>query len=514
MTVVRTLPVRAFLPCLLVVFFSSMGAVCAHACVKPDLLAEASEDDRPALEQLDLDCKAGLRLMTEGQPAMALAHLERAARQPDRLDRSLALPLAEAKFAAGLPVKEVLIAWEAVDAPTDLVFARRYELVQRLPEAQAKALLAEDADRPSAALLKDRIAPGDVRAQPSMVRTVDRHKVGVLLPLTGKLGQVGRQILSGIRLALDDDVSLVVRDSASGSVDGAVSQLVGEGVIGILGPLSHSAAHAAADSAEARQIPLVHFAAPRAGPVADRSWVFRASASLRSSMAALVDRQIRSGRKTFAVVRSNNRYRQIMAQVFIEEVRRAGGRVVLELEYKAGSASLTKLARQLRTQHFHAVFVSDALKGGSLFLRFMAREDIWPRRGQKKPPKESRLRYVDVLGPAQWTVGKLRADDQRYVQGATVAVEWGGANTKVAQTLTDKARAEFNRKPGLFWAIGYEALRMVRSIDARTRESLAEGLHKGRFTGVLGNTRFDDNGEPVRQVSLHRLGKNGFQPVE
>jgi ABC-type branched-subunit amino acid transport system substrate-binding protein len=93
-----------------------------------------------------------------------------------------------------------------------------------------------------------------------------RFKIGVVLPLSGKYGDAGQKALSGMKLALAKipnaiQLSLLVRDISSG--DGAVSaayrELVDEGVLLVLGPLTSEDSRQLASQSSLTGVPFVSF---------------------------------------------------------------------------------------------------------------------------------------------------------------------------------------------------------------------------------------------------------------
>ncbi len=184
--------------------------------------------------------------------------------------------------------------------------------------------------------------------------------------------------------------------------------------------------------------------------------------------------------------------------------------------YPPGSATLQAEVRQFQGKRFGAVFIADNDLGrAGLLLRFMAREDIWTNRtAVMKAEPESKVRYVHIFGPSEWHAGAVERDDRRYLRGAVVAVEWPGAKARSVRGFVEAARRAFDREPGVFEAVGYDAIATVTVMGAAGRAAVAEKLRASTFKGVLGRLRFDKAGEPVRRARLYRVGRAGFELVK
>ena len=507
---------RALTPALLVIALGALCGVPAGACVKPYLLEVTDPRELAAMQALDASCREGLRLLRDGRPAEALAPLKAAAAQPDLLDTDLKLPLAEALFSSGGPVEATLLAWEGVQEPDALVQSRRFELVERLSHGRAAALLTAAPDRAARALLASRKAR-DSRKPAATKRKVDPHRVGVLLPLSGRLAKVGQRLLDGMRLGLDEDTSLVVRDTAGlpGRAAALVSELADEGVIVMLGPLDRSVASAAAEAATSLEVPLVRLSIE--DPVLPPSdWVFRAFLSRRADCRALVRLARREGLSRFAVVHADSGWGAALSRTFAAEVEAAeGARLVTSLPYPKDALNVRKVAKELRRAPVDVVFVADKPDRAGLVLRFLAREDIWTRAGRKRVTASGEVRYVQIFGPSEWKDRPIAEDDVRYLSGVVVASGWPGSADTAVAALSARATAAFGHGLGRFGAIGHDALMAVQAAGASTRKALAQRLRSPDrgARGVLGELRFDAAGEPIRSHRLYRAMKTAFVPL-
>jgi ABC-type branched-subunit amino acid transport system substrate-binding protein len=341
------------------------------------------------------------------------------------------------------------------------------------------------------------------------------NHVGVILPLSGNLKGVGQAVLRGIRLGLGPKTVLVVRDSAgrSDNIENHILDLEAEGVIGIIGPINRRGASVAGRLADERQIPIIRLSVEASLPQA-RQWAFRAFLSLRSQCKALVNYAHRRGLKRWAILHADSALGKGLTQNCQNEITLADGKVVVTQSYPANATSLTELAKTLKESKFNALFVADIGQRAGLVLRFLAREDIWTIGALQTTSPESEVQYVQFFAPMEWKRPELITQDARYAKGIVIAAEWPGADTRPAAELNAAFQSEFGREPGVFHAIGYDAIRMIQAAGARSRRGLMKRLHSEQgFDGVLGHTRFDEKGEVNREVHLYRVGSKGFKAV-
>ncbi|MFT7622308.1 MAG: ABC-type branched-subunit amino acid transport system substrate-binding protein [Myxococcota bacterium] len=495
------------------VLAASVSGLEAGACVKQRVLEQADEATRPSLEALDKQCRDGLALLREGRPAEAYPLLTAAAAESHLLDRSLELPLAEAMLAAGVPVKDVLRVWEQVAGPEALVGARLAELVERLPHGQAARLLRASSKRPAREWLKARAARDGVA--PTVARQeVSTTRIGLMVPLTGRLAKLGQAVIRGARTGLDASTTLLVRDTAlGGDVATTVRELADLGVGAIIGPIDRQRASVAAEAAQRIGVPLLQLSVDGASFVPEQGRrVFRAFINRKRQCQALITEARRHGARRVAIVRSRSGYGKALTSAYRAAARGSKIKVVAEVVFKSGATDLSGVARELSAHNFDAIFIADnRLDRAGSVLRFLAREDIWSTGASKAVPG-SKLRRVTVMGPAEWHRGRVPADDGRYLRGAVVAVEWPGPENAARTKLSARVQQAFGVEAGLFDAVGYDAVRVIRTARAATRRGLADTLGTATFEGVLGRVSFDKAGEPIRRPRLYRItgAKGGF----
>ncbi|MFQ5746702.1 MAG: penicillin-binding protein activator [Gemmatimonadota bacterium] len=184
---------------------------------------------------------ASLRARTADRPAAIRLLLE----HPEALDdRMLELMRASANDLSVTELEALASASAASSKEGSLVraaLARALALSGETSRARAVAARVGDEATP-----RDRVLAADVLAG-RVAPARDTLRVGVLLPLSGRFGSVGRSVLEGARIAFEEyavagegpAVTLVVVDDSSRleTVPSRLAALEAEGVVAVLGPI-------------------------------------------------------------------------------------------------------------------------------------------------------------------------------------------------------------------------------------------------------------------------------------
>ena len=180
---------------------------------------------------------------------------------------------------------------------------------------------------------------------------VDRHKLGLMVPLSGPLVDFGAQVKRGVDLALQeanagrpeaDQVKLVVVDEAGSSMTAMANlQMLAEKeqVIGILGPLSSEVAAAALTLLASQRVPLLSPSAARPDLANASPWFFRNCLTPEKQAASMADHALLDLKLTrVASVSSDKAYSMALTRAFNARISELGGTVVAQVTYTAGNS--------------------------------------------------------------------------------------------------------------------------------------------------------------------------------
>ncbi len=285
--------------------------------------------------------RARIRL-EENDPAGALEFLAQAiGKTPSQGEGGDPLGELWARAAGGLsdlpPLEKLL----AMPLPGDLsgyLEARRAILLDeagRWVESReaAEAFLEKRPDHPEAGRIRELSRLVSARLE------VDLGSVGLLLPLTGRYGPIGRQASNGVELAaMEIDLSrmraplqIVIRDTQGDpdkTVEGLDDLFFNKHVAVVIGPILSVAAEAAVKRADELGVPLITLTR-KEGLTESKTFAFRNFPSLSKQIRALVRHAYRvKGCRKFAILAPYTPPGFEMKNLFWDELDRFGLPVV------------------------------------------------------------------------------------------------------------------------------------------------------------------------------------------
>jgi branched-chain amino acid transport system substrate-binding protein len=182
-------------------------------------------------------------------------------------------------------------------------------------------------------------------------------KIGVVLPLTGKLALTGQKVLQGIQLAVNqlpfqarEKLALEVRDSGHQSpMKEIIADLSGlPNVVGVIGPLLSDEVAIAGEVARDYQIPIFSPTASTYGLVDENPFMFRNALTREIQAKFLAEYAVNTLRlKRFAVLHPFESFGLELKDTFIREVESFGGEVVAVAGYDRSQNDFKKLILEL-----------------------------------------------------------------------------------------------------------------------------------------------------------------------
>jgi ABC-type branched-subunit amino acid transport system substrate-binding protein len=366
---------------------------------------------------------------------------------------------------------------------------------------------------------------------------VTRRRIGVLLPLSGRLGTVGRQLEQAVRAGWDAAGApgeLVVVDSggdaatAVAAFDALVAQ---QGAVAVVGTVLGAEADAVARAAEAVGVPFVALAQGMA-PSPGRRFVRQGVVTVHDQVDALLDHVMGAqGRKRFAIVAPDSEYGRTAADAFAAEVAARGGTVAVRAAYPADAKDFRGVAKQVARRRsadaepivdYDAVFLPDTARRVPLVAAALAFEEIPV--GHFRPHDTP---SVPLLGLSAWDGYELLPGGGIYTQdGLFTDVFVPPPDTAHLWTplepwrpFVDDYRERTRRTPSgaeaLAWDVA-QVLAQVRRADPATRAAFRDALDAVRpEPGVTGVGPVDPaSGAIPHRIRIVSVRKDGFVPVD
>jgi ABC-type branched-subunit amino acid transport system substrate-binding protein len=321
-----------------------------------------------------------------------------------------------------------------------------------------------------------------------------RHRVALLVPVSGPNAAVGQSIANAANLAILDTggkkLRITTYDTGTGAA-AAAARAVADGNRLFLGPLLAEEVRAVAPVAKKASVPVIAFSndASVAG-----GGVFLMGFSPAQAVERVVKFSKSKGATRFAGLMPSGLYGRNASSALIKAAEEAGGSVVSMQSYDRSAKSLTAAVQALgREQEYDAVLIADSgriaiqaapmiRKGGSPSARILGTE-LWNT--------EAALGNAPALNGAWYA----SVSDGMYRQ------------------LSNKYRARFGKAPYRLASLGYDAVLLTVRIGADwqvgERFPISDLTERTGFSGVDGAFRFGRDGVAQRALEVHQIGQGG-----
>ena len=319
-----------------------------------------------------------------------------------------------------------------------------------------------------------------------------RHRIALLVPMSGKNADVGQSIANSTTMALLDanasNLRITTYDTAT-NAGSAAARALSDGNTLILGPLMASNVPAVLAQARPAGVPLISFsndltAASREsfvmGHIPDQS-IDRSVAFARSK-----------GATNFAALIPDGEYGDRAEIAFRAAVTRSGGTLVAIEDYDRGNTSIVSAAQRLRD------------RGGIDTVLI---------------PESSRLvaRAAPVLKPAGADSPRIMGTELWSGEGALATVPalrgaWFSAVTEANyKRFADSYRSRFGRQPYRIATLGYDSVLLTLNIARKGWRPgrpfpTAQLYDKGGYLGLDGPFRFTQGGVVQRAMEVRQVG--------
>lgn len=310
-----------------------------------------------------------------------------------------------------------------------------------------------------------------------------RHRVALLVPLSGADAALGQSLENATQMALLDtnarNLRVTTYDTGSGAAN-AAARAEADGNRLVIGPLS---ADEVAAVGRATRAPLLTFAAE---PEAAARDAFVLGTSVEQSVARSVSFAQGRGLRRFGALLPAGQYGARAGEAFAQAVRAAGGTLVGTETYERSNPSIISAARRLKArggldavliadQPRYAVLAAPTLKAGSAGLRLIGTE-LWA--GEASVARTAALRGA-------WFAA---VSDQRFGQ------------------FTTSYKARFGRAPYRAATMGYDAIllaiRIARDWRVGAPFPTSRLADRDGFVGLDGAFRFAPDGRIERALEV------------
>ncbi len=317
-----------------------------------------------------------------------------------------------------------------------------------------------------------------------------RHKVALIIPLSGQDGGVGTSIANAANLALLDSgnrsIRLVTYDSANGAAD-AANRAVADGAELILGPLLAEDVRAVGPVARRARVPVVAFSN-------DASVAGNGIFILGATPGQAIDRVVRysrgRGAARFGALVPTGIYGQRAVQAMLGAVRGAGGQMIGMETFSRTPVSARAAGANLGNRGaMDAVLIADS---GKIAATAATALKVGPR----------------LLGTELWANDRTLGQSPR-LRGAFYAA---APDARFGE-LVSRYQARYGKTPYRIGSLGYDAVlltvRIARDWPVGRPFPVRSLSDPDGFAGVDGIVRFGRDGVAQRMLEVRQVTATG-----
>jgi branched-chain amino acid transport system substrate-binding protein len=344
-------------------------------------------------------------------------------------------------------------------------------------------------------------APPPVEAPPTttpLPTDVARHRIALLVPITGSSAAIGESIANAANLAVLDtggkNIRITTYDTGTGAA-AAAQRAIADGNRLIIGPLLAEDVRAVAPIGRAAKVPLLSFSN-------DISVAGNGTYLLGFVPTQSIDRIVSfarsKGMTSFAGLVPNGTFGQRTSQAMIKAVEANAGRLVGLQSFDRSPGSIAAAVAKLSSSStYDALLIADS---GRVALQIVP---LVRKRGGAT---------AKILGTDLWNVEGALAQSP-VMQGAWFASVSDGFYNQLA----GKYRARFSKGPYRLASLGYDSVLLVNKIAGNwkvgTSFPTAQLLDSGGFSGIDGAFRFTASGIAERMLEVQEIKTGGFTVV-
>lgn len=317
-----------------------------------------------------------------------------------------------------------------------------------------------------------------------------RHRIALLVPMSGDTAPVGQAIANATTMALldtgADNLRITTYDTSAG-LAAAAGKAIADGNKLILGPLMADAVPTVQAAARPAGVPVIAFSNDTSVASAD---VFVIGHIPEQSIRRSVAYARGKGAVRFAALLPEGDYGQRASGALDNALRDFGGALVRKESYTRGNTSIVSAASRLRAAGgYDTVLIADSAR-----LSIEAADEL--QRGAR-----ARAR---ILGTELWS-GDAALTRAGSIEGALFAA----VSDQRYKRFADSYEARFGAQPYRVATLGYDAvlltLRVARDWKVGTPFPKNQLYDRGGFLGVDGAFRFSRGGVVERALEVREV---------
>lgn len=326
-----------------------------------------------------------------------------------------------------------------------------------------------------------------------------RHRIALLVPMSGRNGAVGQSIANATTMALldtnADNLRITTYDTAKGP-EAATRQAIAEGNKLILGPLLGSNIASVTAPARAADVPVISFSNDTVAAGPD---VFIMGHVPEQSIARTIQYARTQGSQNFAIIAPDGEYGARAEQAARSAVAAYGGNLVWTERFARGNTSIVSAAERLKAHGgFDTVLIAD---------------------GARLAAQAARVLKSDGNGATQLLGTELWSGEGSVTRASALRGAWFSAvSDNRYKRFVDSYEARFGSQPYRIATLGYDAVLLTLRVarDWRVGRDFPDGALRNEdgFLGLDGAFRFHRNGLVERAFEVREVRDGSVVVIE
>ena len=345
----------------------------------------------------------------------------------------------------------------------------------------------------------------------------DVIKLGATIPETGEVAVYGNAALNGYKLAikeynedggiLDKEIKLIAYDNKGDGNEAinAYNKLVDNDKIdALIGGVISTNTQALAPNAARDGIPMITATATAdEGITEEGDNIFRScfTDSYQGEKLAMFALEDLDAKNAAVVYNTGSDYSDGLANTFEQTFKENGGEVIAKEGYTEQDKDFKSILTKLKGKDVDVLVIPDYYEKIALIT---------------KQAREVGLESTFIGGDG-WdgVIGKI---DDDIIQDSYFTNHYATDDeSEVVQGFIKNYEEEYGEKPNAFAALGYDAvttmLEAMKEAGTTDREAVIEALGNIELDLVSGNTKFDEVGNPIKEVTIIKIdgGENKLE---
>ena len=341
---------------------------------------------------------------------------------------------------------------------------------------------------------------------------LDKIVLGTMGPLTGSNAIYGISTSNGIKLAVEQRQTVLGKPVELLSVDDKADQteavnaynkfVNNDNVVAIVGATTSGSSLSVAITSVKNGTPILTPTGTVPEITTSGENVFRACYTDPFQGEMMAQFAFNLGLKNIAIMENiDSSYSEGVKSSFISKFEELGGKVLTVEGYKEQDNDFKSQILKIGELQAEALFIPDYYTKAYLIA------------SQVKDMGLSSLENIVLLGSDGWDGIHTVAEDISVLENSYFCSHYSLEDEEpVVQDFVNAYKSKYGENPTAFSALGYDGanimMNAIEKAGSTDSKAIIEALKNTEYKGVTGNIKFDENGDPIKGVSIIQI-QNG-----